>query len=216
MDMTTLLAGGAPPVMAILRGLTPADAPAIGTALVEAGIRFIEVPLNSPDPFDSIALLQAAHGGVACIGAGTVLDVAAVDRLARSGARIMVSPNVDAAVIARAVARGLEAMPGFLTPTEAFVAIGAGARRLKIFPSAAFGPGYVRAIREVLPRDVALWAVGGTGAANLHDWLAAGCEGIGVGSALYRAGDAPALVGERARALVAAWRQAPHRDGGAA
>jgi 2-dehydro-3-deoxyphosphogalactonate aldolase len=215
MDMTTLLAGGAPPVMAILRGLTPADAPAIGDALVAAGLRFIEVPLNSPEPFESIALLQAAHGGVACIGAGTVLDVAAVDRLADTGARILVSPNVDAPVIARAVARGLEPMPGFLTPTEAFVAIGAGARRLKIFPSASFGPGYVRAIREVLPRDVALWAVGGTGAANLQEWLDAGCEGIGVGSALYRAGDAPAVVGERARALVDAWRQARPRTGGA-
>lgn len=206
MDMTTLLASGAPPVMAILRGLTPPQAPAVGAALVAAGLRFIEVPLNSPDPFDSIGALQAAHGDVACIGAGTVLDVPAVDRLAPTGARILVSPNVDAAVIARAVSAGLDAMPGFLTPTEAFVAIAAGARRLKVFPSASFGPAYVRALREVLPRDVALWAVGGTGANNLHEWLAAGCEGIGVGSALYRAGDAPALVGERARALVTAWQ----------
>jgi 2-dehydro-3-deoxyphosphogalactonate aldolase len=166
------------------------------------------VPLNSPEPFDSIARLQAAFGDVACIGAGTVVDAASVERLAGTGARLMVSPNTDAALIARAIGLGLEPMPGFHTPTEAFLAIGAGARRLKVFPSVAFGAGYVRAIREVLPRGVALWAVGGAGAANLHEWLDAGCEGIGVGSSLFRPGDEAAAVGARARALVAAWHGA--------
>ena len=206
MDLTALLAAGAPPVVAILRGLTPAEAPAVGAALVAAGIRCIEVPLNSPEPFESIARLQAAHGDAACIGGGTVLDVAAVERLASTGARIMVSPNIDPQVIAHAVALGLEPMPGFLTPSEAFVALRAGARRLKIFPSAAFGTAYVRAIREVLPPGADLWAVGGAGAANLHEWLDAGCEGIGVGGALYRAGDPAEVVGARAQALVEAWR----------
>lgn len=206
MDIDTLLAGGAPPIVAILRGLRPDEAPAIGAALVEAGLRIIEVPLNSPEPFESIAQLQAAHGALGCIGAGTVVDAASLDRLAGTGARLMVSPNTDPALIARALAAGLEPMPGFLTPTEAFLAVGAGARRLKIFPSTSFGAGYVRALRDVLPQDVGLWAVGGAGAANLHEWLAAGCEGIGVGSALFRPGDDAATVGARARELVAAWR----------
>ena len=208
MDIASQLAAGAPPVMAILRGLRPEDALAIGGALVEAGLRLIEVPLNSPAPFDSIARLQDAFGDVACIGAGTVVDAGAVERLAGTGARLLVSPHTDAALVARAVALGLEPMPGIATPTEAFLAIGAGARRLKVFPAVAFGPGYVRALRDVLPRDVALWAMGGAGAANLHDWLAAGCEGIGVGSSLFRPGDEAAAVGARARALVAAWHAA--------
>lgn len=204
-DTATLLAAGAPPIVAILRGLTPAEAPAIGAALVEAGIRLIEVPFNSPEPEASIARLQAEFGGAALIGGGTVLTPAAAERLAATGARLMVTPNSDAAVIARGVALGLEPLPGFLSPSEAFVALGAGARALKLFPAATLGTAHLKAVREVLPPGTPIWAVGGTGAANLGDWLAAGAAGIGVGGSLYRAGDTAAAVRTRAEALVAAW-----------
>lgn len=208
MDIETLLATGTAPIVAILRGLQPHEAEAVGAALVDAGIRLIEVPLNSPDPFDSIAALQSRFGDLACIGAGTVLDAASVDRLAATGARLMVTPNTDAALISRAIGRGLLPMPGFQTPTEALAAVAAGARRLKLFPAASLGTAHVRAVRDVLPRDVAVWAVGGAGAGNIGEWLAAGCEGIGVGGGLYRPGDTAAQVGVRAGELVTAWRAA--------
>ena len=206
MTIDDLLAAGAPPIVAILRGLRPDEALPVAAALVDAGILLIEVPLNSPDPFTSIAAIQQAYGDVALIGAGTVLDVASVDRLADTGARIMVTPNIDPAVIEHAVARGLVPMPGFVTPSEAFRAIAAGARRLKLFPAVALGPTYLKAVRDVLPKDVRTWAVGGTDASNLGDWIAAGAEGIGVGGALYRPGDDAAAVADKARALVAAWQ----------
>ena len=206
MTIDALLAGGAPPIVAILRGIRPDEAVAVAAVLVDAGIRLIEVPLNSPDPFASIAAIQQAFGDTALIGAGTVLDVAAVDTLADTGARIMVTPNTDPSVIAHAVARGLEPMPGFVTPSEAFRAIAAGARRLKLFPAVALGPAYLKAIRDVLPAHVRTWAVGGTDAGNIADWIAAGAEGIGVGGALYRPGDDAAVVADKARVLVAAWR----------
>ena len=212
LTIDTLLRDGAPPVVAILRGIRPDEAVPVATALVDAGIRLIEVPLNSPDPFASIAALQQALGQDALFGAGTVLDIDAVDALAATGARLMVTPNTNPAVIARAVDAGLSPMPGFVTPSEAFQAIAAGARRIKLFPAVALGPDYLKAIREVLPRDVQIWAVGGTGAANIAAWIAAGAEGIGVGGALYRPGDSAATVGDRARALVDAW----HAMGGAA
>ena len=142
------------------------------------------------------------------IGAGTVLDLPEVDRLAALSARLMVTPNINPPLIAHAVEQGLEVMPGFLTPTEALAAIRAGARRLKLFPASAMGPAYLKAVREILPRTAKLWAVGGTGAENIAQWLANGAEGIGVGGALYRPGDEAALVGERARALVEGWRAA--------
>ena len=205
MTIDALLADGTPPVVAILRGLRPDEAVAVAAALIDAGIRLIEVPFNSPDPIVSIAAIQAAFGDRALIGAGTVLDRAAADALAATGARLMVTPNTDPALIAHAVAIGLEPVPGFVTPSEAFAAIAAGARRLKLFPASAYGPAYLKAIGEVLPAHVRLWAVGGTNAHNMGDWLAAGAEGIGVGGALYRPGDSAAHVAERARALVAAW-----------
>ncbi len=206
MTLDDLLADGTPPVVAILRGLQPHEASAVGAALVEAGIRIIEVPFNSPDPLDSIAALQSEFGNRALIGGGTVLSVEAAEGLHGVGGRIMVTPNTDPQVIARGVQLGLEVMPGFMTPSEAFAAIKAGARRIKLFPAARLGTSYVKAVKDVLPRNVGVWAVGGTDAATIGEWLAAGCEGIGVGGALYRPGDSAAQVGEKARELVTAWK----------
>ena len=206
MTLDSLLGAGAPPVCAILRGLRPEEAVEIGTALIDAGIRIIEVPLNSPEPFESITALQQAFGTTALIGGGTVLSVEAVDDLRRTGGRIMVTPNTDPTVIARGAQYGFDMLPGFMTPSEGFAAVRAGARRLKLFPAASLGPAYIKAVKEVLPRHVGLWAVGGTGADTIGQWLGAGCEGIGVGGALYRAGDTAATVADRAKALVEAWR----------
>lgn len=203
-----LLDGGAPPVIAILRGVTPADVVGIGAALVAAGVRLIEVPLNSPDPFASIAALQAEFGGDALIGGGTVLDLASVERLSQTGATLMVAPNADPDVIARAIALGLEPLPGFLTPSEAFAAIAAGARRLKLFPAFSAGAAYLKALREVLPAEVGVWAVGGVDADNLGAWIGAGAEGLALGGSLYRPGNSAADVAAKATQIVAAWKKA--------
>lgn len=202
--LDTLLAQGAPPLVAILRGITPDEAIPVGAALVAAGVRIMEVPLNSPQPFDSIALMQREFGAKALVGAGTVLDIQAVDALAATGAGLMVTPNTDPAVIARAVEHGLEPMPGFLTPSEAFAALAAGARRIKLFPASAQGPSYLKALREVLPKACGVWAVGGIDADNAREWLAAGAEGVAAGGSLYKPGMTAAETGERARALVQA------------
>jgi len=204
LTIDALLASDTPRVVAILRGIRPEEALAVAGALVDAGLRMIEVPLNSPDPFASIAAMQAAFGDVALIGAGTVLDVAAVDQLAATGARLMVTPNIVPAVIARGVELGLEAMPGFFTPSEAFTAIGAGARRLKLFPASGLGTDYLKAVREVLPAGIGVWAVGGVSAANARHWREAGAEGLALGSALYRPGDDAAAVAAKARAVLEA------------
>ena len=201
-----VLGEGAPPVVAILRGITPAEAVAVAGALIGEGIRLIEVPLKSPDPFTSIAAMQAAFGREALIGAGTVLDAGAVEALAATGARLMVTPNSNAALIGLGIARGLEVMPGFLTPGEAIAAVQAGAKRLKLFPASVLPKAYIKALGDVLGKDIGIWAVGGTGADNFAEWLAAGAQGIGVGGALYRPGDSPRVVATRAAALVKAWR----------
>ena len=203
-----LLDAGAPPVVSILRGVTSAEVVEIGAALVAAGIRIIEVPLNSPDPFASIEALQAEFGNEALIGAGTVLDAASVERLAQTGAKLMVAPNTNAAVIAPAIELRLEPLPGFLTPSEAFAAIAAGASRLKLFPASSFGPAYLRALREVLPADIGVWAVGGVDAANLAEWIGAGAEGVALGGSLYRPGTSAADVAAKAMRVVAAWNKA--------
>ena len=207
MKLDEALDHGAPPIIAILRGIRPDEALAVAGALIEAGIGIIEVPLNSPQAFDSIRTIQHAFGQQACIGAGTVLDSEAVAGLAATGADLMVTPNTVPVLITQALAAGLTPVPGFVTPTEAFAAIAAGARQLKLFPCSAFSPSYLKAICEVLPRHVCVWAVGGTGAANLGQWLAAGARGIGVGGGLYRPGDDADTVAARAVELVSAWRE---------
>lgn len=208
LSVSEQLAAGAPPIVAILRGLRPGEAADFAWALVDAGIRLIEVPLNSPEPLVSIEAMARAVGDTATVGGGTVLDAADVDRIRDAGGRIIVSPNTRPPVIERAVGLGLDAMPGFFTPTEAFAALTAGARRLKLFPAGTGGPGHLKAVREVMPADAELWAVGGASPDNLGEWRRAGAAGIGVGGSLYRAGDALADVAGRARALVEAWGRA--------
>lgn len=205
MKIADVLAEGTPPIVAILRGIRTHEAAPIATALVEAGIRLIEVPFNSPDPVGSIAAMVQALGDRAAFGGGTVTSTAFAEQLAGAGGTFMVSPNTDTAVIARSLELGLDVLPGFLTPTEAFAAIGAGARDLKLFPGAVLGSGYVKAIREVLPPATRVWAVGGIGAGNLAEFRRAGVFGIGVGSSVYRPGDDASTIGARAQALVSAW-----------
>ena len=193
------------PLIAILRGITPADAPAVAQALIGAGITLIEVPLNSPDALTSIAALQQGLGDQAVFGAGTVLTTDDVARVADTGAGMIVSPNCDPAVIRATRAAGLASYPGIMTPTEAFAAIAAGATALKLFPGELIGPKGLRAMRAVLPPDMPLYAVGGVSADNMRDWLEAGAAGFGIGSSLYRPGDDAATVGARAAAIAAAW-----------
>lgn len=206
MSLSTQVHGGAPAIVAILRGVQPDEVIAIAQALFDAGIRIIEVPLNSPQPLASIERLAAAFDGKALIGAGTVLTVDDVDAVAAAGGRLIVSPNTHPAVIERAIERGLDALPGIMTPSEAFTAIAAGASELKLFPGSSTGPAHLRALREVLPAACGVWAVGGVGAANLGEWLSAGARGIGVGGSLYRPGSSASAVREAADKLVRAWR----------
>jgi 2-dehydro-3-deoxyphosphogalactonate aldolase len=204
-EFTSLPSPSTPPIVAILRGVKPDEILDIAAALVEAGIGAIEVPMNSPDPLVSIGKLCAAFGDKALCGAGTVLSPEAVDQVAGVGGKLIVTPNTDPAVIAHAVGLGLTAMPGFATPSEAFAAVKAGARSLKLFPAGTFGPGHIKAVRDVLPKDVSVYAVGGVGAANLKPWIEAGVAGIGVGGELYRPGYSAQDVSQRAKTLVAAW-----------
>jgi 2-dehydro-3-deoxyphosphogalactonate aldolase len=206
MSSPDVAASRPPPIVAILRGVKPDEILAIAKALVDAGIRAIEVPMNSPEPLESIKRLCEAFGDIALCGAGTVLTPEAVDDVAAVGGKLIVTPNTDPDVIARAVALGLTAMPGFATPTEALAAAKAGAKALKLYPASSFGPGHIKAVRDVLPKDILVYAVGGVGAANLEPWLAAGAAGIGVGGELYRPGYTPEEVGQRATALLKAWK----------
>lgn len=196
------------PLVAILRGLEPERAVAVGEVLVEAGFDIIEVPLNSPEPLVSIAALVQALGHRALVGAGTVLAEAEVDALAAIGAQLVVSPNCNPAVIRRTAALGMVSLPGVLTPTEMFAAIDAGASGLKLFPADMAGPAVIKAVRAVLPPQVPLLAVGGISAANMGDYLAAGAAGFGIGGALFTPGKPLADIAADARAIVAAFNAA--------
>ncbi|EGL8355059.1 2-dehydro-3-deoxy-6-phosphogalactonate aldolase [Salmonella enterica] len=196
------------PLIAILRGITPDDALAHVGAVVDAGFDAIEIPLNSPQWEKSISSVVKAYGGRALIGAGTVLKPEQVDQLAGMGCKLIVTPNIQPEVIRRAVSYGMTVCPGCATATEAFSALDAGAQALKIFPSSAFGPGYINALKAVLPPDVPLFAVGGVTPENLAQWIKAGCVGAGLGSDLYRAGQSVERTAQQAAAFVNAYREA--------
>lgn len=199
------LDGFDPPLVAILRGVRPEEAAAIGLALVEAGIRIVEVPLNSPEPLASVERLARALGGRALVGAGTLRRAQDVADVATAGGRLVVTPHADPAIVAAAKAAGLVALPGVATPTEAFAMLEAGADGLKLFPAELLQPPVVKALRAVLPAGARLFPVGGITPETMAGFRAAGADGFGLGSALYRPGATPAEVGERARAFVAAW-----------
>lgn len=194
------------PLVAVLRGLTPAEAEAAGEALIEAGITIIEVPLSSPDPCQSIARLVRRHGARALIGAGTVLAVDQVTEVARAGGCLIVSPHTNPAVIRASAAAGLVSLPGYFTPSEAFAAIEAGAHALKLFPAEGTSPAVLRAQRAVLPRDLPVLVVGGITPGVIPAWREAGADGFGLGSNLYRPGKPVASLAADARAFVAAVR----------
>jgi 2-dehydro-3-deoxyphosphogalactonate aldolase len=195
------------PLIAIIRGVTPDEAVVIGRALFDGGMRIIEVPLNSPDPFASIERIAADLGDEALVGGGTVTDPADVARVRDSGGRIVVSPNTNIKVIAATAEAGLVSCPGYFTPSEAFAALDSGATALKLFPAEAASPRVVKAQRAVLPTDVPLVIVGGVTADSMRGWLDAGAEGFGLGSGLYTPGQSPEETVGKARAYVEALRQ---------
>lgn len=196
------------PLIAILRGVTPDEAVVHVGAVIDAGFDAVEIPLNSPQWELSIPLVLEAYGDRALIGAGTVLKIEQVDRLAEMGSRLIVTPNIQPALIRHAVSLGMIVCPGCATASEAFNALEAGAQALKIFPSSAFGPGYIKALKAVLPDDVPVLAVGGVTPENLAQWLEAGCAGAGLGSDLYRAGQPVERTAQQAAAFVQAYREA--------
>lgn len=192
------------PLVAIIRGVTPQDAEATAGAIFEGGIRIIEVPLNSPQPFDSIEIIAKAFGDRALVGAGTVLNTADVQRVQAVGGRLIVAPNMNEEVIRATVDAGMVSSPGVFTPTEAFAAIAAGAHALKLFPAEAASPAVVKAQKAVLPKGVPLIVVGGVRADNVGDWLDAGADGFGLGSSLYKPGQDPQVTLDQATAFVSA------------
>lgn len=194
------------PLIAILRGIMPDEAVAIGQTLIDAGFRVLEVPLNSPRPLESIRLLFEAFGDRARIGAGTVLTVQQVRDVAAANGTLIVSPNASPDVIRAAKAAGLWSAPGVATPTEGFAALDAGADMLKLFPAEQISPGGVKAWRAVFPRDLPLVPVGGITPDNMREYVAAGADGFGLGSALYKPGMAPGDVRKAGEAFVAAYR----------
>ena len=196
------------PLIAILRGVTPEEALAHVGAVINAGFDAVEIPLNSPRWQQSIPAIVEAFGEQALIGAGTVLQPEQVDELAKMGCRLIVTPNIQADVIRRAVGYGMTGCPGCATATEAFTALDAGAQALKVFPSSAFGPDYIKALKAVLPPEIPVFAVGGVTPENLSQWIDAGCAGAGLGSDLYRAGQSVERTAQQATAFVKAYREA--------
>ena len=196
------------PLIAILRGVSTDEAAAMAEVLVAAGITQIEVPLNSPTPFASIAAMKSAVGADAIIGAGTVLSTDDVGRVRDAGGELIVSPNCDQRVIMATKAAGMASWPGVMTPTECFAALKAGADGLKIFPASILGPDGIKAIRAVLPKGTLVYAVGGAGAENFGEWMAASADGFGIGSALYKPGLSVDDVAARAKGMVAAYEAA--------
>jgi 2-dehydro-3-deoxyphosphogalactonate aldolase len=191
------------PLVAIIRGVTPDEVEAIGEALVAGGIRIVEVPLNSPDPLQSIRRLARRLEGRALVGAGTVLTDQQVTQVADAGGRIVVSPSTDTAVIRATVAAGMVASPGYFTPSEAFTALNAGAQVLKLFPAEGASPTVLKAQKAVLPKHVAVLAVGGILPDTMRPWLDAGAAGFGLGGGIYKPGQSPAETERKARAYVA-------------
>ena len=196
------------PLIAILRGVTPEEALAHVGAVINAGFDVVEIPLNSPRWQQSIPAIVEAFGEQALIGAGTVLQPEQVDELAKMGCRLIVTPNIQADVIRRAVGYGMTVCPGCATATEAFTALDAGAQALKVFPSSAFGPDYIKALKAVLPPEIPVFAVGGVTPENLSQRIDAGCAGAGLGSDLYRAGQSVERTAQQATAFVKAYREA--------
>lgn len=193
------------PLIAILRGVTPPEAEPVGAVLIEAGITRIEVPLNSPTPLESIAILAAQFGEKAEIGAGTVLSPADVRAVAKAGGRMIVSPNFDPEVVTETKRLGLASYPGVLTPSECFAALKAGADGLKLFPASLVGPSGLKAVRAVLPSGTKVFAVGGAGPENMAEWVKASADGFGLGTSLYVPGLPAADVRKRALRIVEAF-----------
>lgn len=192
------------PLIAILRGVRPDEVEQIGEALVEAGFTIIEVPLNSPQPLDSIARLARRLEGRAVVGAGTVLDVEQVEAVAEAGGRLIIAPNTNLDVISSAAQYGLVPIPGFLTPSEAIAALAAGASALKLFPAEAASPQVLKAMRAILPEGTRVLPVGGITPEALGKWRDAGAAGFGLGSALYKPGNTSSDVADHARRFIEA------------
>jgi 2-dehydro-3-deoxyphosphogalactonate aldolase len=190
------------PLVAILRGIRPEEVVPVVVALEARGFAIVEVPLNSPDPFASIAALARDFGDRMLIGAGTVMTEGQVAEVAAAGGRLIVTPHADAAVVRAAKTRGLWAVPGFFTPAEAFSMLAAGADALKLFPAEGASPAMLRAMRAVLPSGTMVLPVGGIDASNMAAWFAAGAVGFGIGSAIYKPGDTPEIVSAKALALM--------------
>jgi 2-dehydro-3-deoxyphosphogalactonate aldolase len=195
------------PLIAIIRGVTPDEAVDIGSALIDGGIRIIEVPLNSPEPLKSIERLASRFGEQASVGAGTVLNPEQVQQVRDAGGQLIVSPNMNPAVIRATAEAGMVSCPGIFTPTEAFTALEAGAHTLKLFPAEAATPKVVKAMRAVLPRDLPLVVVGGVSPDSIAAWLEAGANGFGLGSGLYKPGQNAADTLTKARAYAAAIKE---------
>jgi len=193
------------PIIAILRGVNPAEAVGIAGVILAAGIDKIEVPLNSPSPFDSINAIVKVYGDQALIGAGTVLTTAQVKQVRSAGGQLVVSPNCDPAVIAATIAEGMQSWPGVFTPSEALAALQAGATGLKLFPGDMAGPKGLKAMRAILPFGTQVYAVGGAAPDNFSKWIEASADGFGLGSAIYRPGDTSETVAAKAQAIVTAF-----------